>query len=106
MKDDSMKTIIWTESALEDVERIAEYISSDSPHYAASFVRRTKEAGASLDLFPERGRKVPEFQSASVREILVGNYRLIYLISPEVIHILTVLHTSRDLDGLLDSLNL
>jgi toxin ParE1/3/4 len=63
-----------------------------------------REAGVSLDIFPERGRKVPEFDRADIREILVGNYRLIYLLAPTTIIIVTILHTSRDLDGLLDSL--
>jgi toxin ParE1/3/4 len=99
-----MKEIIWTEAALDDIERIAEYIAVDSGHYAASFVRRMREAGVSLDTFPERGRKVPEFDRADIREILVGNYRLIYLLAPTTITIVTILHTSRDLDGLLDSL--
>jgi addiction module RelE/StbE family toxin len=104
--DASMRQIIWTEAAFNDIERIAEYIAIDSPAYAAAFVRRTKKAASSLDIFPERGRKVPEFDSPTIRELIVGNYRLIYLINSTTLHILTVVHTSRDLDGLLESLNL
>jgi toxin ParE1/3/4 len=99
-----MREIIWTEAALDDVERIAEYIAVDSQHYAAAFVRGIQKAGASLNVFPERGRTVPEFAHADIRELLVGNYRLIYILDNQTINIVTVLHSSRDLDGLLGTI--
>jgi ParE toxin of type II toxin-antitoxin system, parDE len=46
--------------------------------YAAAFVRRVRDRSQSLAEHAERGRVVPELDDARVRELLVGNYRLIY----------------------------
>jgi toxin ParE1/3/4 len=100
------RNVVWTDAALDDIDHIAEYIAIDSPHYAASFVRSIQKSGASLELFSERGRKVPEFDNSSVRELRIGNYRLIYLLQANTASILTIVYTSRDLDGLLASLEL
>jgi len=42
-------TIIWTQSAWDDLEAAADYISKDSPGYAASFVREVRDAARSLN---------------------------------------------------------
>ena len=48
----------WTEAAWLDLFQIADYIAKDSPHYAAPFVRETREAARSLKQMPRRGRVV------------------------------------------------
>ena len=53
------RRIRWTEAAWEDLDLAADYISRDSPRYAAAFVRRVLDAVRSLRSFPERGRIVP-----------------------------------------------
>lgn len=55
------RRVVWTDPALRDLERAAEYIEHDSPRYAAAFVREVRRAGSSLDEFAERGRIVPEY---------------------------------------------
>ena len=100
------RQIIWTDAALDDIDHIATYIAFDSSHYAASFVKRIQKAAYSLDEFAERGRKVPEFDDSSIRELRISSYRLIYLLQANTATILTIVHTSRDLDGLLTSLDL
>jgi toxin ParE1/3/4 len=40
--------VIWSASALADVEAIAAYIARDSDHYASVVVERMLEAAASL----------------------------------------------------------
>ena len=42
--------------------------------------------------FPQSGRIVPELDYEEIREIIHGNYRIIYQISSENIEILTVRH--------------
>ena len=73
------REIIWTDPAWEDVENAANYIAQDSEFYAAAFIGEIKEAAASLVNFADRGRVAPEFDDASIRELLVRSYRLIYL---------------------------
>jgi len=90
----------WTESAWHDLEGIADYIARDSPYYAATFVRELRAAASSLCVLAERGRVVPEFEDALIREIFVRRYRIIYKVSAEAIYVLGVMHGARDLQAL------
>ena len=45
-----------------------------------------------LPAFPLSGRRVPEIRRPSVREIIQGDYRLIYRVDPDAVVILTVRH--------------
>ncbi len=65
---------------------------SDSEFYAAGLVQEVKEASASLKHFAERGQIVPEFDDESIRELLVGSYRLIYRISQKQVVIPAFVH--------------
>ena len=73
-----MARIRWTPKAAEDIEAIAEYIASDSEYYARIFVTKVISAISRLQQFPEKGRVVPEADSPSIREIILGNYRIVY----------------------------
>lgn len=93
----------WTEPALEDLEAIKAYIAKDSSFYARQFIERIFDAATKLKTFPEIGRRVPEAgERADVRELIFQGYRIIYLIQPENITIITVIHGSRDLAGMED----
>lgn len=87
----------WTSVAWNDLEFLADFISKDSSYYAASFVQEIKMASRSLKTFAERGRVVPEFGRPDVRELFVGNYRLIYQVTQEIVSILALVHGSRDI---------
>ena len=91
------RRIEWTQAAWNDLEQLAEYISKDSAHYAAAFVREVKSAARSLRTFSERGRVVPELENPSIREIFVRSYRLIYQVSRKTVFILGFIHGARDL---------
>ena len=67
-----MAHLRWTPQAVEDLETIAD--------------------------FPMMGRIVPEIVDTAIRELLLGNYRIIYRLNGEVIEILTIYHGSRLLD--------
>jgi plasmid stabilization system protein ParE len=42
------------------------------------------------------GRVVPELEQASVREVFVHRYRLVYRVEPERIAVLALVHGARD----------
>jgi addiction module RelE/StbE family toxin len=90
----------WTENAGRDLESIADYVYQDSPHYAATLVQKIRTAARSLNEMPERGRVVPELGDPRIRELLVGNYRLIYQLADESVILLAVIHGARDLKAL------
>ena len=94
-----MVKIIWTQKSLTDLKSIAEYISKDSIKYASFTVERLINVTSYLETNPRIGRMVPEMRRQDkIREIILGNYRIIYKItSPQTIHILTVHHSYKRL---------
>jgi toxin ParE1/3/4 len=82
------RKVVWTETAWRDLERSADYIAEDSPGYAAAFVERVLEHARSLDELTFRGRVVPELGEPNVRELLIGNYRLIFDVQEKTVCIL------------------
>lgn len=94
------REVEWTAAAWRDLEDTAEHIAKDSRHYAATLVREMRDAARSLSRFAERGRMVPELHDPDIRELLVGNFRLIYQLKQERTFILALVHGARDLQAL------
>jgi plasmid stabilization system protein ParE len=82
---------------VNDLEAIAEYIGRDSRKYAASTVKRVRNSVRRLEEWPMIGRMVPEFDDPRLREVIVGNYRVIYSPQQDEIAVLAVIHGARDL---------
>ena len=95
------RKVIWTESALSELEEILDFIFRDSRYYAAITEEQMHEAARSLIRFPYRARVVPEFEQVDIREVFVYGYRLIFKISEQQITVLMVVHSSRDLSKVL-----
>ena len=93
-----MAQLRWTPQAADDLESITEFIAADSPHYASLFAISIITAVERLESFPELGRSVPELSDPKIRELLLGNYRIIYRVNARLIEILTIYHGSRLLD--------
>lgn len=92
-----MVKIIWTDFAIEDLKLIHEFISKDSKRYADRFVEKLINRVDQLEHFPKSGRVVPEFNSDSIRELIEGNYRIIYKLSFSQVSIIRVHHAARQL---------
>lgn len=92
-----MAKIVWTDLSVFDLKEIFDYISKDSKRYAANQVRRIKSKTSILKTSPETGRVVPEIDITEIRELIEGNYRIVYrIICDDLIEILTIHHASRD----------
>lgn len=92
--------IRWSDIAEADLDQLYDYIVRDVPYYAEQFVDRLIEAVGVLQDHPRLGRRVPEAEDREdVRELIFQSYRVIYLLEAEQVHILTVIHGSRDLAG-------
>jgi len=87
--------VIWTYEALEDIEKIAEYIEKDSHYYASCVVTKILETTGNLSIFPYSGRILPEKENEFVREHFVYSYRIIYEIIDLTVYILAVAHGKR-----------
>ncbi len=93
-----MALVNWTEQSIEDIEAIANYIALHSPKFASLQVNRFFEKTEILETQSFIGRIVPEVKNKMIREIILGNYRIIYkIVSPARIDILTVHHSSMKL---------
>ncbi|MBK9129789.1 MAG: type II toxin-antitoxin system RelE/ParE family toxin, partial [Phycisphaerales bacterium] len=73
-----MTRVVWTESALADLQAIQGFVSRDSARYADLLVERILGAVGRIASFPRSGRVVPEFLDDSLREVIQGNYRIVY----------------------------
>ncbi|HVC09541.1 MAG TPA: type II toxin-antitoxin system RelE/ParE family toxin [Elusimicrobiota bacterium] len=93
-----MVEVRWTLQASQDLDSIAEFIAKDSPQYASLFVVDILQAVDRISAFPQSGRIVPELGDPIIREIIMGNYRLVYRCKARLIELLTVYHGSRLLD--------
>ncbi len=82
----------WSPVSLERIQEIADYIAEDSRIAAGNWVDEIFKKVEKLKSNPEIGRIVPELGIPDIRELLFGNYRIIYLISKKNISILTVRH--------------
>ncbi|MBX9577412.1 MAG: type II toxin-antitoxin system RelE/ParE family toxin [Chthoniobacterales bacterium] len=70
--------IIFSPRAQRDLRNIKRYISRDSPLIAERFCQKLVIKTEMLGVYPEIGRKVPDFDNRTLREIIIGNYRVIY----------------------------
>lgn len=93
-----MVTIIWTELAIDDLQSIHEYIAKDSKVYADRLIEKIINRLGQIKVFPKSGRVVPEFNSEIIRELIEGNYRIVYKIDPDNISIIRIHHSSRKLE--------
>jgi toxin ParE1/3/4 len=92
-----MVKIIWTNRSIIDLNDIAEFIAKDSIKFAKKTIENIIEEASILEKKPLLGRKVPEANDEKFREIIKGNYMIIYQYDQQKVNILTVHHSSRDL---------
>jgi plasmid stabilization system protein ParE len=89
--------IDWTLRSRDDLRNIATYISCDNPEAALKLGDTIFKRVDALQQFPEMGRVVPERGQPEIREIVVGNYRIVYrlLRKRKVVEILRIWHGAR-----------
>ncbi len=80
----------WTDRSRRDLIDIGRYIARDKPGAARRWVERLRRRAKAAAKQPLAGRRVPELGHENVREVLVGNYRIVYEIQKREIRILTV----------------
>jgi plasmid stabilization system protein ParE len=94
-----MAQVRWTLQAADDLEAIVEFIATDSPHYASLLAWEVIRAVDRLALFPRSGRTLPELHNLTIRESILGNYRIVYRAKKDLVEILTIYHGARLLDA-------
>jgi plasmid stabilization system protein ParE len=90
--------VIITVLAEAVVREICQYIRQDSPSNAAAWRSKFDQLAKSLVALPERCPLAPESQHAKfeIRQLLFGNYRILFTIRDDVVAVLHVRHGARE----------
>ena len=84
--------IVWSPLAVDRASEIAGYIAQDKPSAAEKWIETVFSKVEQLKSATEIGMIVPEIRNNQFRELIYGNYRVIYRIEAEQISILTIRH--------------
>ncbi len=87
--------VVWTDQAWRRLSEIEEFIARDRPAAAAKLVDKLVDRGDALATYPNRGRKLPELPGSGLRELLVGDFRIVYRRIANTIEVLTVFEGHR-----------
>ena len=87
--------VLWAERARRDLLEIGDFIGRDKRGAASKLVGEILNAVERAAHFPSSGRIVPELNRPDIREILLGNYRIVYRLNDGRITILTVFEGHR-----------
>ena len=97
---------VFSRYSEDDLIEIIEYYQQMNSEYAEKLLVRLEERVRELKDYPERGRVVPELEKQNIveyRELIEGNYRIIYSIQDSTIIIHTILDGRREIEDLLIS---
>lgn len=90
--------VTWSLRSLDRARDIADFIAADSPDAARTWLNNLFAKVRSQLRSPRSGRIVPEFGRSDLRELIYGNYRVIYRIGSTKVIVLTIRHSRRRMD--------
>jgi addiction module RelE/StbE family toxin len=90
-----LRRIRWAPAAADDLQSISDYLHEHRPSLANPTVRKIYDSVRLLKRFPYRGRLG---QQSGKRELVLAPlpYIVLYDVTPEVIYIYRVVHTSEN----------
>jgi toxin ParE1/3/4 len=92
-----MAKVIWAESALNDLDAIADYIALDNPAAANELVRQIFGHVDQLTTHPDSGSKPRELRGGRYRQIVEPPCRIFYRREGETVYVLYVMRGERKL---------
>ena len=92
-----MARVIWAEPALQDLDQIADYIALDKPDAARKLVRTVFEKIELLEQFPDMCPVPHDLPDSRYRHLIVGPLRVFYRIDVDVVFVVYVMRSERDL---------
>lgn len=93
-----MARVRWSKQAREDVRAIRAFLAHASPAHAHLVETALLNAAQRLEAFPRSGRAVAETNDPAMRELVLRQYRIVYLVDEDDdVFILTVFHSARPL---------
>ncbi|MBK6560202.1 type II toxin-antitoxin system RelE/ParE family toxin [Candidatus Amarobacter glycogenicus] len=83
---------LWTPEAEGELDKIVARLNAFSEGSGDRFADRLYERVKNLEHSPFLGRRVPEFESAFLRELIHRGYRVFYEAFPDRIEIFAIRH--------------
>lgn len=96
-----MAELIWTETALSDLNEIAEYIALENPSAAKTLVQKVFAAVERLQQHAASGKVPSELEGSRYREVVSGPCRIFYRPSQGQIFVLYVMRSERQIRNFL-----
>jgi len=96
--------VIFSRFAENDLKEIIAHFYDINPEYTKELYQKIKTKILELQLFPARGKIVPELEKQGIiqyRQIPEGNYRIIYTIKNNQVIVLIIIDSRRNLDEIL-----
>ena len=90
--------VVFSPAFSKDLNEISDYIALDSPKRALSFTNEIRQRCLALGDVPESGAVRSEF-GANIRSVPFGRYVIFYIIYPDRVRIVRVLHGARNLNA-------
>jgi plasmid stabilization system protein ParE len=81
--------------AKRDLRDIKRYIAEHAPSTAKHFIQRIRDRVRKIGVMPPAAPMVSESAHPDLREIYVAEYRVIYRIRDDSVHILMIIHGAR-----------
>ena len=75
----------WSLDALEDLDHIWEFIASDNPVRAFSFIEELQAEARKITSAPRMGTVIPELNREEYREVYYRGYNIMYEIKESAI---------------------
>jgi plasmid stabilization system protein ParE len=95
---------IVTNFAEEDLIEILDYFVDKNPDFISKLVKRIDTRLEELRQYPQKGRIVPELEKKSItdyRELIEGNYRIIYHIKERNVYVLSIIDGRRNFEEII-----
>ena len=93
-----------TQSAEDDLDEIIMFIAQNNPQMALKIMEKIKAKVNALDHFPYRDSYVPELLAKNIkdyRQIIEHPWKIIYRIDKNIVNVLTIVDSRRNLKDIL-----
>ena len=87
--------VVWTDRAKARLHQIHAYVAQDQPTNADRLIDQLTQRVMQLVEQPRSGRMIEKYRREDLRKLIASPYRIVYLILPNRIDILTVRDTRR-----------
>lgn len=91
--------LVWSPESVTQVNAILLDISELNPAAANRWFAKLLSTVENITEFPKAGKPYAEAHEPALRELIVGSYRVIYLVGKNVVEIYAVRHGARRAPG-------